>query len=893
MKTFFLSIGFSLLFFTSHAQLKNGIYTCDNDSYELLKKISDSQLKNGNIFLFTTTHQDLGWLDHIEACTINRDTLWLTPFIERLEKEPGFRMDIEQTSIVMEYLHRHPDKKEILDKYLKEGRICIGATYVQPYEDMYSGESLSRQFYLGNRWLKNTFDGYKTQSYFNVDVPGRTLQMPQIMKKAGVDNLVISRHKRGLFYWEAPDGSKVRTYSPGHYIYFYDVLKMEDSSAIKELGKESVDWYSKYNNIPGAKAVMPAMLNYEFIWDQKPVANCRPFTEKWNSITHIQNANGKKIKVGLPKFVHATADDFFSALDKSTSGLPSIKGERPDVWLYIHGPSHEQAITASRKGDILLPAAEKIASFNALVEGSFMHYPWKRLSEAWMSKIYPDHGWGGKNGDITDNSFLRKYEYALGEAGAVLNAELHALASQIRVNHAAGIPVVVFNTLSWQRNDPVKIPLQLKKGYAANLTVTDCRGNTLPGQLSNTVFHDDGSIASATLCFVAKDAPPLGYTTFYLNPDKTPKTTSAGLQGDTFENAFYKLTFASGGIRQIEDRELGIALLDTENFLGGEVVTMKSEGNGAGGFDAIQQPSMEGFDKVSSHFPRWNIKENGDVYTSFSYRSPIRHAVVEQTVTVYHQVKKIDFDIAILNWEGILYREYRMMLPVRAGGGKVSYEVPYGVVRIGEDEMPGAAGERYNVPNSEQHPRSISNWINVSGEHFGVTLSSSVAVVDYIDPVGNSSSNPVIQPVLLASRKSCHWEGNEYLQYGDHFFHFSLSSHPVEQTQTFRFGTGSNAILQAVFAPNTYATANLPVSGSFFDIGNENVVVSAIKKCEDDDNLIVRLYNLSPHQQELHPVFYKKPKRIVKTNLIEEEMETVTQMVLDKYAIETYKLIYE
>jgi alpha-mannosidase len=266
---------------------------------------------------------------------------------------------------------------------------------------------------------------------------------------------------------------------------------------------------------------------------------------------------------------------------------------------------------------------------------------------------------------------------------------------------------------------------------------------------------------------------------------------------------------------------------------------------------------------------------------------------VEQTLTVYHQVRKIDFDVAILNWEGILYREYRMMLPVRAPEGKVSYEVPYGELRVGVDEMPGAAGERYLVPNKEQHPRGISNWINVSDGDLDVTLSSSVAVVDYIDPIGNSQSNPVIQPVLFASRKSCHWEGNEYLQYGDHFAHFSLNSHPVSQTQRVQFGTGSNEVLHAVFAPGTYAAANLPASGSFLDVNNENIVVSAVKKCEDDDNLIIRLYNLSPQREELHPVFYKKPKQIVRTNLIEEEIEPVEQLVLDKYAIETYKLIYD
>ncbi len=38
---------------------------------------------------------------------------------------------------------------------------------------------------------------------------------------------------------------------------------------------------------------------------------------------------------------------------------------------------------------------------------------------------------------------------------------------------------------------------------------------------------------------------------------------------------------------------MGCPLLNTEKFLGGEVISMRSVGNGAGEFDAVQQPDME------------------------------------------------------------------------------------------------------------------------------------------------------------------------------------------------------------------------------------------------------------------------------------------------------------
>ena len=182
MKKIIIPILSLLPFFSVQAQFEKNLYTCDEETYDLLKNLSDSQLGKGSIYLFTTTHQDLAWLNHIDACIADRDTLWLTPFLKRLEEDPTFKMDIEQTSIVMEYLHRHPDTKPLFDKYIKEGRICIGGTYIQPYEEMYSGESLARQFYWGARWLKKNFEkDFEVTNVYSIlyelfDISGITLK---------------------------------------------------------------------------------------------------------------------------------------------------------------------------------------------------------------------------------------------------------------------------------------------------------------------------------------------------------------------------------------------------------------------------------------------------------------------------------------------------------------------------------------------------------------------------------------------------------------------------------------------------------------------------------------------------------------------------------------------
>ena len=62
-----------------------------------------------------------------------------------------------------------------------------------------------------------------------------------------------------------------------------------------------------------------------------------------------------------------------------------------------------------------------------------------------------------------------------------------------------------------------------------------------------------------------------------------------------------------------------------------------------------------------------------------------------------------------------------MALPVNAENGKIVYEVPYGKLEVGKDEMKGAAGERYQVVAEDIHPRAMQNWINVSSDNIGVT----------------------------------------------------------------------------------------------------------------------------------------------------------------------------
>lgn len=853
----------------------------------LLLELSNSTLGNGEILLMNSSHQDIAWMDSPEQCIIERDTMLITPMLEMAARNKNYRFDIEHALMLKEYIHRHPDSRDLIREMLSDGRLSSGGTYIQPYEEMYSGEALARQFYYGAKWLRDEF-GYRAKVYWNPDVPGRTLQMPQLLKKAGVDFIMISRQEKGFYEWFSPDGSSVIAYTPGHYGNAFTALQRNFFEAAQMLAENSLDWKNNYT-VQSPKPAIPLLSS----WDMSPPKDYSHHISQWHNLKTLQAPDGKNLPARLPSIRIASSAEFFDALVAAKPALTSIHGERPNIWLYIHGPSHQKAIKASREGDILLTMAEKFATANALTEGSFVNYPEQQLKAAWEAKIYPDHGWGGKNGDITDAVFWQKYEFAKAEAEKVLGKSLNDLASKVATDKDKGRPLVVFNSMNTLRADPVAVSARFEESRYFGLLLTDASGNPVEVQLTSPELYRDGSLKSATLHFTAANIPSIGYATYYVKSAGKPDVKQDKGFTANVENPYYRITFGKGGLTSVYDKDLGRELVRPEKFAAGEVFTMRSEGNGAGEFADVQKPDMHGFDRTGNYDVKWETETDGPVFTCYKYRQPIRGAVVVQRIKLFHQQKLIRFETELLNWEGELYREYRMALPLNLTDGQVAYEVPFGVVRVGIDEMEGAAGERYTTICREIHPRGIENWISASGKDFGVTMSSSVAVADWIDPTDNPVSYPVLQPVLLASRHSCHWEGNPYLQAGDHHFSFSVTSHKPGWINSVNFGRQANEILKAVWADQKYGSANLPETLSFFGTGQPDVMISTVKKAEDSNGLIFRMAELGGTDKTVNIQLFTKAEKAYRTSLTEEILDVLPvrnsqpAVKLGHHAIET------
>ena len=159
---------------------------------------------------------------------------FMDELLELLENDPefhSFTMD-SQTLCVEDYLELRPEKRGLIEKHVKNGRLLVGPWYSLPEEYICNGESLVRNLLVGHRSAqalgKVTKSGYTPFSY------GQTSQIPQIYQGFDIDTIIFYRGintPKCEYILEGPDGSRLRGSRFGcmsrfsYYVYIYRVLR--------------------------------------------------------------------------------------------------------------------------------------------------------------------------------------------------------------------------------------------------------------------------------------------------------------------------------------------------------------------------------------------------------------------------------------------------------------------------------------------------------------------------------------------------------------------------------------------------------------------------------------------------------------------------------------------
>ncbi|HXG56098.1 MAG TPA: glycosyl hydrolase-related protein [Vicinamibacterales bacterium] len=164
-----------------------------------------------DVHLISHTHWDREWYLTREQFRLRLVDL-VDRVLEMLRADSGyayFHLD-GQTIVLEDYLELHPENADEIRGLIRSGRLLVGPWYVMPDEFLVSGESLVRNLALGHR-IARAFGGSMPVGYLP-DLFGHVGQMPQILRQFGLDNAILWRGFGGPqaeYWWESPDGSRV------------------------------------------------------------------------------------------------------------------------------------------------------------------------------------------------------------------------------------------------------------------------------------------------------------------------------------------------------------------------------------------------------------------------------------------------------------------------------------------------------------------------------------------------------------------------------------------------------------------------------------------------------------------------------------------------------------
>jgi hypothetical protein len=159
------------------------------------------------------THWDREWYLSHESFRFRLVGL-LDGVLDLLERDPEFRhftLD-GQTIVVSDYLEVRPGARERIAKLVRAGRLLLGPWFVLPDEWLVSGEALIRNLRRGLADARAL--GPVMRVGYVPDQFGHVGQLPQLLAGFGCQDAVLWRGvpapiDETLFWWEAPDGTRV------------------------------------------------------------------------------------------------------------------------------------------------------------------------------------------------------------------------------------------------------------------------------------------------------------------------------------------------------------------------------------------------------------------------------------------------------------------------------------------------------------------------------------------------------------------------------------------------------------------------------------------------------------------------------------------------------------
>lgn len=820
-----------------------------------------------DIYFIPITHHDLGYTDTIEN-VLNRytgfydDILRFCRETDSWPDEAKYRYTAEGAWAMKHFVEtRDKESVDELGKYVRQGRIEIGALMGNEISALCSHEELIRLMYPSFR-MAHQFDGQILTGSIT-DVPGLSWGLPTVMAGAGVryffaglptyfewgrndihtfwDESAILRHGRpDAFRWQGPDGKSVLVYYQGSYGFFGDVTGPHSYKYVMDRLPGELDKMQQRNTpFSVMRYIHNGVDNYP------PDMKISEIVREWNN------------KWAYPRLIVGTNTMFFKELEKQCSDIRTFRGELPHTDYVVGAISTAKETTINRLTHDQLACAEKLATIASLAGD--LPYPADDIRKAYDDMmLYDEHTWGKDYpaGKLQDWAWNEKSHYAYRAAGLtqqITNGGIYHLVNNIE-RKEDGHYIVVFNPLSFTRTDIVRVPKFRGSGSQVYDLSSPSRGSEvcqyvhLAGPQSAVPYaayrHARGQFEShelRDLVFVAKDVPPLGYKVFKIGDKASgspPNDIAVG--PDMLESRFYRIKIdpKTGGISSIYDKELKRELVDeSAPHRVNQFVTRW-----------IQSGKIEGPTSVTVQ-----KGQTGPVYGSLIIKAQGAGCPqITQEVILYDQIKRIDFANRILK-DSTPLQEIYFAFPFKMDKPDFRFEGSNSVIKPFRDQFPGSNTNYYTV----QH------WADVSDGEFGITLSPVEShLLEFgglwpnycsqahhgIDPPGYGADfvtpEQVKRGYMYAFVMSSNFRTNfQPVQQSEILFRYSLTTHEGnwQKGNCTRFGwaIANPFIVDDVHGKKDDSLA--PDTMSFCSVDKPNVLLTTLKQAEDGDGIIIRL----------------------------------------------------
>jgi len=505
---------------------------------------------------------------------------------------------------------------------------------------------------------------------------------------------------------------------------------------------------------------------------------------------HLERLIRIKNLAGLSPVTQESVAAFFKNWEKDAARFPTWVGE-----LYLE--RHEGTLTTqgrnkwcNRRMEWGLRELEWTSILARLLAGAA--YPGERLQALWREMLlYQFHDIlpGSSIKRVYDESVSR-YDEMLQEVAARIGDNAGRVAESI---DTAGMtsPLVAMNTLSWKRSEWIKLGRRWGR-----VTV-----------------------------------PPMGYTVLDADTGPTEEWSIPSASERHLENDVLRVQFAeNGSILSIHDKRAGREVIP-EGQSANRLAVYIDLGD-AWDFPMDYAEQTPRFLELVAATPR---VDGPRAILKQIYR--LGYSELTQEIVLTAGSPRLDF-VSRLRW-----REPQTMLrtsfPVAVHAEEATFEIQFGHLR-----RPTHRNTTWDLARDEV---SAHKWADLSQRDYGVALLNDSKyghkVKGNVIDLNLLRSVPYPGPRLVMDKDVAPGEPHHaYTDQCDQAFVYALYPHLGDHIQgrVAQAGYELNCPIRVV--PIESRTGDGPRERSFLQVDAPNVIVEAVKKAEDDDGMVIRLY---------------------------------------------------